>query len=167
MMLNLPNEERVARALLFAAEKHDGQSYGDRPYLLHCVEVANNLIMSYRNDLNEDAYIAALLHDTIEDTDTTYEEIEAAFNARIAMAVKRLSRDKNQPYEDYIVDLVEWVQSNDWYLSEVSMITIMVKISDLMVNMSNNPKGNQKQKYRKALNFLMSYVNKITLQARK
>lgn len=51
----------------------------------------------------EDAVIAALLHDTVEDSDMTFEQLEeAGFSDTIIDALKLLTHDKSVPYFDYI-----------------------------------------------------------------
>ena len=73
-------------ALLFAAEKHAGMvRRGEKvPYLLHPMEAA--VIAGTLTD-DEEVLAAAVLHDTVEDTDTTPEEIERCFGARVASLV--------------------------------------------------------------------------------
>lgn len=63
------------RALQFASRKHASQrrKNGDIPYINHPIEVANILAQAGITDYN--VLCAALLHDTIEDTETTPEEL--------------------------------------------------------------------------------------------
>jgi GTP diphosphokinase / guanosine-3',5'-bis(diphosphate) 3'-diphosphatase len=89
----------ILRAASFAAEKHRDQTRKDAhrsPYINHPLEVA-----SYLADVgavtDEAVLIAALLHDTIEDTDTTAEEIRAEFGPRVADLVLACSDDKALP----------------------------------------------------------------------
>lgn len=90
---------RILDALSFAAEKHRFQYRKDRdqtPYIIHPMGVANNL-MEIGRIRDPEIIIAALLHDTVEDTQTTFEEIERAFGARVAMFVKEVTDDKSLP----------------------------------------------------------------------
>ncbi|MBE8190662.1 MAG: bifunctional (p)ppGpp synthetase/guanosine-3',5'-bis(diphosphate) 3'-pyrophosphohydrolase [Alphaproteobacteria bacterium] len=84
------NEDLLNRAYVFATQKHGDQkrASGD-PYFSHPIEVAGIL-----TDLRLDtASIAtALLHDTIEDTDTDYEEIESLFGEEIAKLVDGVTK---------------------------------------------------------------------------
>ena len=84
---------RIERAMIFAAEAHDGQKRKgkNRPYVLHLMEAA--VTVSMMTD-DEDVIIAALLHDTLEDTDTTAEQIRNAFGERVAALVGAESEDK-------------------------------------------------------------------------
>ena len=88
------NENRINKTKKFGAEKHKGQKrkFGGKPYFTHPTRVAD-MIEEYTND--EDMIIAAYLHDTIEDTATTYDEILKEFVERVANLVKELTTDKN------------------------------------------------------------------------
>ncbi len=79
-----------ARALSFAAHKHTGhkRKYTFEPYTNHLVNVAE-LVASVVDD--PEMVVAALLHDTIEDTATTADEIRAAFGDRVAGLVVALT----------------------------------------------------------------------------
>jgi len=81
------------KALEFATTKHAAQTRanGD-PYVTHPIRVMNT-IKSLSNDL--DLICAAVLHDTLEDTSTTYEEIQTEFSNRTASLVKEVTSDKN------------------------------------------------------------------------
>ena len=86
----------VLKAAAFAAEKHSGQSRKDvdaTPYINHPLALAQ--ILAVEGDV-EDAEViaAALLHDTIEDTQTTGEELRIVFGDRIASMVEEVTDDK-------------------------------------------------------------------------
>ena len=94
MNVNLP---LVIRAAAFAAEKHRRQRRKDAdasPYINHPIALANVLV----NEATvEDTTVlaAALLHDTIEDTATTSQELETVFGATIAGIVNEVTDDKS------------------------------------------------------------------------
>jgi len=88
----------VSRAATFAAERHDGQMRKDRvtPYIVHPRGVMEIL----RRELgvtDPEVLAAGLLHDTIEDTRTDYDDLEAEFGARVAGLVAVLTKDKRLP----------------------------------------------------------------------
>lgn len=90
---------RIMDAVAFAAEKHRFQTRKDpdeTPYIIHPIGVAYNL-MIIGNVRDPDIIIGALLHDTVEDTDTTFEEIDKRFGARVAGFVKEVTDDKSLP----------------------------------------------------------------------
>ncbi|HEX2087777.1 MAG TPA: HD domain-containing protein [Solirubrobacteraceae bacterium] len=85
-------------ALEYAVERHEGQTRESdaAPFILHPLEVAVLL----RNDGYEDEVVAAgLLHDAIEDTDATLEELRERFGPRVCALVEALSDD--DAIEDY------------------------------------------------------------------
>ncbi len=80
----------LEKAYLFAKEKHEGQlRQSGEPYIIHPILVATNLA---RLSMDSHAMAAALLHDTLEDTDATYEELEELFNKDIAQLVEGVSK---------------------------------------------------------------------------
>ncbi len=89
--------QALRRGTGFAAWKHNGQlrkGKGATPYIHHPIEVA--AILSEVGDIADlDVLQAALLHDTIEDTCTTAEELESLFGARVCGIVLEVSDDKN------------------------------------------------------------------------
>ncbi len=84
--------ERITKAFKFAFEAHDGQKRkGTKaPYMIHPMDVA---IILMKNHASNDVVIAGLLHDTVEDTDTTIEDIEKEFGK----GVERLVRGATEP----------------------------------------------------------------------
>jgi len=90
---------RIAQALHFAAVKHvDQRRKGERaePYFNHLAEVAWALAR-HTGGSDPDLVIAGLLHDTLEDTDATFAEVEAAFGAEVAGLVREVTDDKSLP----------------------------------------------------------------------
>ncbi len=86
----------VLRATQFAAEKHRMQRRCDpccSPYINHPISLANLLANEAMID-DPIVICAALLHDTIEDTATTFEEIEAVFGYEIASIVLEVTDDR-------------------------------------------------------------------------
>lgn len=78
-------EEKFAKAIAFAAEKHMGQTRRDgTPYIFHPLTVAE-LLKRYGYDI--DYQVAGVLHDVLEDTDATDEEVKA-FGKDVYEAVK-------------------------------------------------------------------------------
>lgn len=74
----------IEKALIFAEEKHRNQRYGKYPYMkhiLHVLEIAQEL------NFKKSIQIACILHDTLEDTDTTYEELKELFGKEVADTV--------------------------------------------------------------------------------
>jgi guanosine-3',5'-bis(diphosphate) 3'-pyrophosphohydrolase len=90
------NPGLLLKALGFAARKHRDQRRKDpeaSPYINHPIALANVLVNEA--GITEPAVLAAaILHDTIEDTDTNCEELEEAFGSTIRMIVIEVTDDK-------------------------------------------------------------------------
>jgi (p)ppGpp synthase/HD superfamily hydrolase len=87
-----PSNPRFDEALIFAARAHCDVSQSRKgtafPYVVHPIRVADILD---RFGLGEDVVVAGFLHDTIEDTQVTAEEVELVFGARVRHLVESVS----------------------------------------------------------------------------
>ena len=89
----------IFKALEFAARKHRDQRRKDEPatpYINHPIEVAE-LLINEADVSDSDVLAAAILHDTVEDTETTAEELVSTFGADIAAIVLEVTDDKSLP----------------------------------------------------------------------
>jgi len=110
MVINIDIEEAALRndldsflkALNFSAQKHRHQKRKDSPaspYINHPIEVANILwTIGKVEDIT--TLITAILHDTLEDTDTTPEDIRTAFGDDVLHLVMELSDNNNLPKKE-------------------------------------------------------------------
>ncbi len=90
---------RLLRAIDFAADKHRLQrrkSAEGVPYINHPLRVAR-LLAEVGGIQDEDVLVAAVLHDTVEDTATTPTELEAAFGPAVRDLVAEVTDDKSLP----------------------------------------------------------------------
>lgn len=125
-------------ALKFIAEKHSGQKrLNGNPYIIHPIRVSQEV----SGDI---AKTCALLHDTVEDTKTTFEEIKYIFGEEIATVVEVLTHRKGESYEDYISRVKQ------------SEIATAVKIADLSDNLADSPSSHAIEKSAKALDYLVN-----------
>ena len=88
------NQLLLLQATAFATQKHRTQRRkdGKTPYINHPVHVA--LILAEIGGVEDSEVLAAaILHDTVEDTDTTFEELEAHFGARVRSLVSEVTDD--------------------------------------------------------------------------
>ncbi len=93
------NLTTLIHAINFAAKKHRRQKRkgaDEEPYINHPLEVLN-LLTSIGKVEDFNVLIAAVLHDTIEDTETTEEEISKLFGAKVCKMVLELTDDKTLP----------------------------------------------------------------------
>jgi guanosine-3',5'-bis(diphosphate) 3'-pyrophosphohydrolase len=89
--------DQILSAVSFAAEKHKLQVRKNEektPYISHPIGVAVHL-MNLGEVRDAAVIIGALLHDTVEDTETTYSEIESLFGKEVSNYVKEVTDDKS------------------------------------------------------------------------
>lgn len=86
------DQQDIFGAVMFGEWKHSFQyrKNSKEPYFLHCTSVA--LAILQEPDVERDFVIAALLHDTLEDTNTTLEDITSRFGERPGLIVKTLTK---------------------------------------------------------------------------
>jgi guanosine-3',5'-bis(diphosphate) 3'-pyrophosphohydrolase len=126
----------LLHAILFAAEKHKGQfrKGGSKvPYINHPLTVMKLLSMAGIDD--EHVLAAAVLHDTVEDTNTTLEEIATLFGNGVSKMVAEVSDDKS-------LSKVERKKVQLEHASHISKGAKLIKIADKISNVydtCNNP----------------------------
>jgi guanosine-3',5'-bis(diphosphate) 3'-pyrophosphohydrolase len=120
-------------ALGFAAVKHRHQFRRDNktPYITHCIRVANIVDLHAKLDLDyTNLMCAAYLHDTLEDTATTYDELVEHFNHSVANLVVELTNSpdgeklKGYDKDQYILDK----------MLSMSDSALLVKLADRLDN---------------------------------
>jgi guanosine-3',5'-bis(diphosphate) 3'-pyrophosphohydrolase len=123
--------ETVLKAAAFAAEKHRNQRRKDAeasPYINHPIQLAHILVQA---DIEDPVVLAAaLLHDTIEDTNTTFEELEIVFGFEVANIVGECSDDKK-------LGKLERKQAQIDHAAKISHKARLVKIADKIANVND------------------------------
>lgn len=136
--------EMTKKAMKYMFEYHKEQcDKSGIPYVFHPFTVAFNLE-------NEDECVVALLHDIVEDTDVTFEDLEKeGFSSNVINTLKLLTHKDEEDYFEYI----EKISKNE--------LATKVKIQDLLHNMQDGRLDQvtekdmlRKEKYKKALNIL-------------
>ncbi len=139
------NLTKLLQAASFAAQKHSFQKRkGDdaAPYINHPLEVAN-LLANVGGIEDCDVLIAAVLHDTIEDTKTTPEEITELFGETVCGCVLEVTDDKNLPKAERKQLQIEHAP----HLSTgAKLIKLGDKISNITDVMNNPPAGWSKER---------------------
>ncbi len=126
------DKERILKAIEFSYTKHKGQKRkSGEPYITHPLEVARIL-----KDINMDAdtVIAGILHDTLEDTDTTYEEIKELFGEHVAHIVDGVTKISKIKPKSILEDQVENYRKMLIAMSK-DIRVIIVKLADRLHNM--------------------------------
>ncbi len=129
------NELITDRALEFAREKHKGQMRKNNTpveYITHPINVAN-LVKKYANNKEniDDLVSSSYLHDTLEDTNTTYKELACNFGNIISNLVKELTNN----------DVLKKEMGKTKYLSmkmaNMSEDALIIKLCDRLDNVSS------------------------------
>ena len=144
-MQNHWSQDTYIRAYKFAAQAHNGQLVPgtDLPYIMHLSFVAMEVIAALaveQVDNPDFAVQCALLHDTIEDTDVTYENVQAKFGTDVAEGVFAMTIDETigtglSRFEK------RWMQLED-YLKRIKQQpkeVWMVKLADRITNLQPPP----------------------------
>lgn len=116
----------VQKALFFATNAHAGQTMKhptNTPYSAHVTGVLLNVInFCHADDLDWNlACCCALLHDTLEDTVTTYEDLASAFGKSIADGVLALTKNEQLPHEKQMQDSIERIKKQPREVAIVKM----------------------------------------------
>ena len=130
---------QILAAAHFSADRHrDQRRKGSRntPYINHPLEVAERLNRIGGID-DVDILVAAILHDTIEDTETTAKELAQLFGAKVAGLVEELSDDRELHWTDRKRIEIE-------HAARISVAARLIKLSDKTSNVADtasNPPG--------------------------
>ena len=121
---------RLIQAIAFAADKHRNQRRKDAeasPYINHPIALAN-VLANEGLVVDEPVLIAAILHDTIEDTETTAEELTALFGETITAIVLDVTDDKALPKAERKRLQIE-------HAPTISAAAKLVKLADKICNL--------------------------------
>ena len=126
----------VLRAVMFAVHRHGDQKrrYTGEPYFHHVLAVASRVAMR-TSDLN--TINAAILHDVIEDTDATYDDVRRWFGEGVANIVLELTDHYTDGYVDATgrrLNRTERKRLESQRLSTISRQAMLVKAYDLIDN---------------------------------
>ena len=124
--------ETVLRAAAFAAEKHRNQRRKDAeasPYINHPIALAR--VLAVEGGVTDAiALVAAVLHDTIEDTQTRVEELRERFGGEITAVVQEVTDDKK-------LSKLERKQAQIDHAAHISHKARLVKIADKIANVND------------------------------
>jgi len=147
--------EKLKKAYLYAQEKHEGQlRKSGEPFFIHPVAVS--LIVADL-EIDSDTIVACLLHDTIEDTDATFEEVEEEFGLSVAQLVDGVTKLTKMHYETKQEIQVENLRK--MFLAMAKDIrVILIKLVDRLHNMRTLKYQSDLKKKEKANETLEIYV---------
>ncbi len=145
------------KALAFATKKHLNQTRLDgSPYINHPKRVAENIQEFKKSKYLNSLIIGAYLHDVLEDTDTTYNEIAETFSPLVASLVQELTNNEQQKkllgktkyLEEKMIHMTNWA--------------LTIKLCDRLDNVSDLVNGNiefQKKYITETLKIINYLVN--------
>ena len=132
---------RKAMEIAYKAH-HEQVDKSGVPYIFHPIHLAEQMD-------TEDECIVALLHDVVEDTKMTFEQLEKDFSETVIQALKLVTRDKNEDYMQYVEKI------------KINPIAKKVKLADLHHNSDKTRLEKmtlidlkRNEKYEKAIKFL-------------
>jgi guanosine-3',5'-bis(diphosphate) 3'-pyrophosphohydrolase len=153
----------LLRAAAFAAEKHANQRRKDRartPYINHPLAVAR--VLAEEGGVKDPEILAAaLLHDTLEDTDTTLRELERAFGKRVASLVVEVTDDKTLPKQ-----VRKQLQID--HAPHKSRAAALIKVADKICNLrdlrSSPPKAWSRERRQRYGEWATAVVSRLLLR---
>lgn len=150
----------MSDAAIFAQEAHGDQKYGDDPYSVHLFDVMG-IALSINDKILHPAFIGdvAWLHDVVEDTDVTLDDLEEAFGLNVASAVALVTDPEGASRKEKKAALNERLSSLD--VSRIDhRAALLVKAADRVANVRSSKelilKGDAKEK-KKGEKFLRMY----------
>ncbi len=143
------NPDVYIRALRFASLAHRDQRMPDKdhPYIVHPVMVAAEVLAALQVEAGDHdvAVACALLHDVVEDTETSLDQIHQAFGKEIAAGVAALTKRRDLLKHEAMADSLRRIR-------EQPREVWMVKLADRIVNLTPPAPGHwdtaKKQRYR-------------------
>ncbi len=127
------------KALTFLVENLKKSGNNPKPVGIHSVLVATRL---YRHGYERNVVVAALLHDVVEDTAVTIEEVKEEFGNNVARLVKSITRDTRRlPFKEKYESFTEHMQE----LIEAGKESLAIAASDFVENSYFYKKGDSKE----------------------
>jgi (p)ppGpp synthase/HD superfamily hydrolase len=117
----------VKKAREYAIKAHGDQMYGENPYVYHLDNVYNK-VKEFSNDPVN--HCVAFLHDVLEDTDISFEELESEFGLTITKAVNGLSDAKGINRKERKLRTYSKIRTNN--------VSLQVKLCDRICNMEES-----------------------------
>ena len=130
------NPTNLLKAIAFAADKHRRQRRKDAeasPYINHPIAVAT--VLASEGDVSDEAtLLAAVLHDTVEDTQTTFVELEERFGSEVAGLVRELTDDKSLEKGERKRLQIEHARESSIHAKQVKIADKICNVRDITVS---------------------------------
>lgn len=143
------------QVIQFGQQKHAGQvrKFSGQPYFTHPSQVAE-IVKQFSKD--PEIIAAAYLHDTLEDTETTYDEIAVSFSTRVADLVQELTSVKEDSQK--LGKAVYLSQK----LNQMSPEALLIKLADRLDNVSDLGTTSESfsEKYKKETRYILENLRR-------
>ena len=147
--------ERIRAAYGMAHTAHEGQLRRDgSPYVTHCVAAAD---IAVDMGLDEDSIVASLLHDVIEDTSVTYDDIEKQFGSVVADLVEGVTKLTRVQYTSKEDEQMENMRKMLLAMTK-DIRVILIKIADRLHNMRTMAYQSEEKQRSKSLETMEIYA---------
>ena len=154
----------IDRAVEYARAKHEGQKRKDgSPYIIHPLAVAEIVA---ETGLDTDAILGAILHDCIEDTDSTYDEIARQFGSTVAALVEGVTKLTRVEYSTLEEQQMENLRKMFMAMSK-DIRVILIKICDRLHNtrtMEYQTPAKQISKSRETMDIYAPLAHRLGMQ---
>lgn len=141
-------QELLEKSIIFTTEKHMGQvDKSGQPYILHPLRVMGNCP-------NIETKIVAVLHDVLEDTEATEEDLLEFLPEYIVTAIVAITKVENEAYEDYLKRV-----GNNYYATQVKLMDLKDNMNLDRLEKIEMKDMKRYLKYRKAVEYLKDYGN--------
>ena len=129
------SQDMTLKALLFAIERHEGQTRRgtDLPYITHPIAVSYLVAQFKQSKHLPELVAAAILHDVLEDTPTTFAELAERFTPLVASLVLELTSDQAE------IDRIGKLEYLKAKMAGMSSYGLTIKLADRLHNISDRP----------------------------
>lgn len=121
----MPKQEKQAKQFAYEAHKGMKRKGKDTPFTYH-LELVNKILKTLTTD--DEILAAGWLHDVIEDTPITLDELKKEFNSKICYYVDLETEDKSLPWKDRKLKQIEELRRNNF---EVALIAYADKMANM------------------------------------
>ena len=139
----------VLQALQFAALKHRDQRRKDEmasPYVNHLIAVAN-LLANVGDVTDPVTLMGGILHDTLEDTQTTPDELEATFGPAVRQVVQEVTDDKSLPKVERKRLQIEHAPHLSIHARQIKLADKISNVQDIIISPPKNWPLDRRQEY--------------------
>lgn len=125
-------------AIEFAISKHNNQTYGNTYYIKHLIDV-NQILLKFKiNEFSNNIITAGWLHDTLEDTNTSYNELVTNFGEDISNIVYNITNEIGKNRKE------KWEKTKTKI--STTIYSVILKVADRIANIEYSIINNNKQK---------------------